>query len=318
MMKKNSILLVVLCLVATSCVKMTSAQKSPVVMTEQELINYSIFDSIYDMVQFYSGAPIQQLVMEIAQHFVGTEYVAGTLEQSPEELRVYLDKTDCILFVEMCTAFALTVKGLRIVQINDGSEYFLNPKPSIKRAEPSYDLLCDNIRNMRYRNGRVEDYASRIHYTSEWILQNQTNGVVYEYTYELGERYPQKFNYMSSHASQYKQLADTLELKRIKKMEQRLEAEGPYYYIPKAQLKDPKVMSKIQSGDIICFVSKIGSGIDIAHVALAFEVEGEMHFIHASYAAKKVKIEEKTLADYPDVGLRVVRINPTFSNFIAQ
>jgi len=311
-----SSMVLLLCL-TTSCVKGTSAQQSPVVMTEQEMINYTIFDSIYGLVMYDSGEPIQQLVTEIALHFLGTAYVAGTLEKTPEALRVYLDKTDCILFVEMCTAFALTAKGLRINQATKDNEFYLNPKPSIKRAEPSYDLLCDNIRNMRYRKGQVEDYASRIHYTSEWILQNQTNGIVYEYTYELGEKIPLKFNYMSAHANQYKQLSDTAELRKIREMENHLTASGPYYYIPKAKLYDPKIAAKIQSGDIICFQSPQGQGIDIAHVALAYWVNKELHFIHASYNEKKVVVEVKTLADYANVGVRVIRINPTLSNFIA-
>jgi hypothetical protein len=46
-------------------------------------------------------------------------------------------------------------------------------------------------------------------------------------------------------------------------------------------------------------------------------VDKELHFIHASYNEKKVVVEVKTLADYANVGVRVIRINPTLSNFIA-
>ena len=213
--------------------------------------------------------------------------MASTLEETPEQLRVFLDKTDCILFVEMCSCFALTVKS----------------------DKPSYELLCENIQNMRYRKGVVDGYASRIHYTSEWILQNTARGILNEYTQDLGEEYEQKFFFMTSHRERYKQLADTTQFIKIQEVEQYLNTKAPYYYISQERLRKPEVMSQIHSGDIVCFVSKQGNGIDIAHVAIAYEVEGEMHFIHASYGAKKVIVEPKTLADYATNGIRVCRFN---------
>ena len=185
----------------------------------------------------------------------------------------------------MCSCFALTVKS----------------------DKPSYELLCDNIRNMRYRGGKVEDYASRIHYTSEWILQNTANGVLREYTQELGEQYEQQFFFMTAHRDRYKQLADSTQFLKIQAVEQYLNKQTPYYFISQERLRKPEIISQIHSGDIVCFVSKPGNGIDIAHVAIAFEVEGEMHFIHASYGAKQVIIEPKTLADYATNGIRVCR-----------
>lgn len=269
-----------------------------------------IFDRVYQEVKAKADAPMQQLVTDIALQFLGTQYVASTLEDSVEQLRVYLDKTDCILFVEMCSSFALTVKGLRIVQAGDGEHFQVNGTPSVAMAEPSYQLLCDNIRNMRYRLGFVDDYASRIHYTSEWILQNQTNGILREYSAELGEEYEQQFYFMTANSDRYRQLADSVEWQKIRAVEQHLDEQKPFYYISQFRLYKPEVISQIQSGDIVCFMSKQGNGIDIAHVAIAYEVDGEMHFIHASYGAKKVKIEEQTLADYANNGIRILRFNP--------
>lgn len=251
----------------------------------QDEINQAIFDRVYQAVAPKADLPMPELVVTIAQQFLGTPYVASTLEETPEQLRVFLDKTDCILFVEMCSCFALTVKS----------------------DNPSYELLCDNIRNMRYRGGKVEDYASRIHYTSEWILQNAGNGILREYTQELGEQYEQQFFFMTAHRDRYKQLEDSTQFLKIQAVEQYLNKQTPYYFISQERLRKPEIISQIQSGDIVCFVSKQGSGIDIAHVAIAYEVDGEMHFIHASYGAKQVLIEPKTLADYATNGIRVCR-----------
>ena len=279
--------------------------------------NQVIFERVYNAVKDKANLPMPELVTEIALQFLGTDYVASTLEQTPEQLHVYLDKTDCILFVEMCSCFALTVKGLRIVQALE-SDVYLVGVPYVKKAEPSYALLCDNIRNMRYRWGKVDGYASRIHYTSEWILQNRGNNILQEYTKTLGDEFEQKFYFMSTHPEHYKQLADTSELKKIVEIEQFLTSQAPYYYISQEKLQRAEIISQIQSGDIICFVSKQGNGIDIAHVAIAYEVDGEMHFIHASYGAKKVIIEPKTLAEYAVNGVRVCRFLPAPKECIAK
>ena len=275
----------------------------------QEEINQAIFDRVYAAVAPKADLPMPELVVAIAEQFLGTPYVASTLEETPEQLRVFLDKTDCILFVEMCSCFALTVKGLRIVQSLESDKYQVGI-PYVRKEKPSYALLCDNIRNMRYRWGHVEGYASRIHYTSEWILQNWENFILREYTKSLGEEYEQQFFFMTSHRERYKQLADTTQFVKIQEVEQYLNEYAPYYFISQERLRKPEVMSQIHSGDIVCFVSKQGNGIDIAHVAIAYEVDGEMHFIHASYGAKKVIVEPKTLADYATNGIRVCQFNP--------
>lgn len=280
-------------------------------MSEQEPINRDIYNRVYQAVAPMADQPINVLVAAIAQQFLGTEYVASTLEQEPEQLRIYLDQTDCILFVELSTCFALTVKGYRIVQAGDGIIYNVNPTPSVEKADPSYELLCENIRNMRYRLGVVDGYASRVHYTSEWIFQNQTNGILREYSSELGVTFPQEFYFMSTHQNIYRQLqGNDEETMKIRLVENHLTDQGPYYYIPQSLLRKPEVISQIHTGDIVTFVSKQGNGIDLAHVALAFEYQGKMHFIHASMRAMRVIIEEKTLADYATNGIRVCRLNP--------
>ena len=50
-------------------------------------------------------------MVRAANALLGQPYVAGTLEELPQEkLCVYLTRTDCILFVETCLDLALTVK----------------------------------------------------------------------------------------------------------------------------------------------------------------------------------------------------------------
>lgn len=242
-----------------------------------------VFKDVVETLLPYKELPMNQLVTKTALYFVekATPYVAGTLEEIPERLTINLHQTDCILFVEMCTAISMT----------------------IKEDNPSFENYCSNIQKMRYRNGIVDGYASRIHYTSEWLLQNNQLGILEEVSAKYGSPLNQTFSYMSTHPQSYLQLKESYDLVRqISIVEKEIESHSPFYYISNKQLK--KSTDYITNGDIICFVSNV-EGLDISHVALAYRVDGEVHFIHASSREKKVVIEKKSLADYAKNGIRL-------------
>lgn len=256
-----------------------------------------VFDRVRAEVASVTDRPMSELVLAIAKAMQGTEYVASTLEVEPESLQISLTKTDCILFVETCIALAWTYKGIQIVQGGGHTQ-----------AEPSFELFCSNIQQMRYRNGVVDGYPSRLHYTSEWIAQNERNGVMKEMSGEMGEQKSQSFSFMSTHPESYRQLKNNPEFrKRIAETEKRLNESGPYHFISHAGLLNPDVMSSIKDGDIVAFVTTV-AGLDISHVAIACTVNGEMHFIHASSKGKKVMIEPTSLADYAKNGIRLMRL----------
>ena len=277
--------------------------------TNQTAKNIAVYERVAALLQPRAGQlTMADLTVEVALQLIGTPYLWASLESEPERLTVFLDKTDCILFVELSACMALTLKGKRIVQAGDGGHFVQRESPSVTDAVPSYNLLCDNIRNMRYRLGVVDGYSSRVHYTSEWLLQNATNGILREYTSELGTEFKQEFFYMSAHPNTYYQLShDVCELGRIRMIEEHLNAQAPYFFIPQQTLRRPEVAAQIRSGDIITFISP-RPGLDLAHVAIAYEVDGTMHFIHASYGAGKVIVEPRTLADYADRGIRISRL----------
>lgn len=296
-------------LFAIAIVLLASVQLSLATTKQQEQINRQIFDRVYAAVKDKADLPTGELALLIGKQFLGTEYVGFTLEVVPEDLQILLDKTDCILFVEMISSFAFTVKGQRIEQAGDAEHFCVRQTPSVSKAEPSYELLCDNIRNMRYRLGRIDGYGSRLHYTSEWILQAQTNGLLEEFSARLGAPMNQSFFYMTTHKDQYKQLlGDEEQTAVVKASEDRLNLQAPYFFVSQEQLRKPEIISQIKDGDIVTFVDR-SPGLDLAHVAMACTGEdGQMHFIHASYGYKKVVLEPKTLADYATRGIRVCRL----------
>lgn len=235
---------------------------------------------------------VPELMIIAAKQMLGTEYVAGSLEQVPEKLKVSLVETDCILFVETCLAMAVNAK----------------------KGNDSPDSLCAFIQGTRYRNGVVDGYTSRIHYTSEWIRQGEANGIFREITDVLsGENLSgQRFSYMSEHTGAYKQIKDNpAEIAKIAKMEESLNRYTDYYVIPKAEVK--KMEHLLKDGDILGFNSNV-KGLDIAHVALVYHKEnGEVGFIHASQVDGKVVIDEKSIHDYVNSrksndGIRIIRV----------
>lgn len=236
---------------------------------------------------------VPELMIIAAKQMLGTEYVAGSLEQIPEKLKVSLVETDCILFVESCLAMALNAK----------------------KGLSSPDDLCATVRSLRYRNGVVDGYASRLHYTSEWIRQGEARGIFREITDVLsGDNLSgQRFSFMSTHTNSYRQLKDNpAEIARIVQMEEDLNKFTDYFVIPKADVK--KMEHLLKDGDILGFNSNV-EGLDIAHVALVYHKEnGEVGFIHASQGDGKVVIDEKSIHDYVNArksndGIRIVRVN---------
>ena len=229
---------------------------------------------------------VPQLMVAAGMSLSGQPYVAGTLEELPEEqLCIYLTRTDCILFVETCLALARTA-----------------------RAGGGFQEFADELRQSRYRDGRVTCYADRLHYTSEWISQGERRGTLKDITMELGgEPYNHPVNYMSTHPDAYPRLDD---VEAIRAAEARINA-VPACQIPKAKVSG--ILKEIQSGDIICLVSGM-KGLDILHVMIA--VKGEAHdtvrLLHASSVAGKVVVDPKTLPEYlagrkSVTGIRVLR-----------
>ena len=261
-------------------------EKGDARFTQKDVEN---FQEVMNLLAPDRGLPMSELVIKVARHFLGTPYVAGTLEIVPERLTVNTRETDCILFVEMCLAMSLTAKD----------------------ECPTFEKYVDNLRKLRYRDGIVDGYASRLHYTSEWIIQGETRGIFHEVSRQCGGSVlGQKFNFMSQHPASYKQLKDSPEtVEKIRAAEQNLET-WDYWYIPKADL--PKCIQNIKTGDIIGF-NAATPGLDIAHVAYAYWEGDTLTFIHASYTDKKVVINKTPLVEYTKGikghnGLRVVRL----------
>jgi hypothetical protein len=226
--------------------------------------------------------PIGERIVAVGQLFLGTPYVAGTLDTSNrgEHLIVNLRGFDCVTFYENTLALA------RILR-----EY---PKPSVKDFEKELTFL-------RYRNGKLAGYHSRLHYSIDYFYNNEKKGVLRVVTREVGGQYAtyddRAINFMTTHRSSYKQLVnDPAEYAAMLEIESDIHARKAFYYIPKAHVAD--VEQKIESGDILGITTNV-PGLDCSHTGIAVRLsDGRIHFMHASSLKGKVIISEEPLAEY--------------------
>ena len=238
--------------------------------------------------------PLAQVVGLFGRALEGTPYVAGSLEAPGEEAcRVVLDGFDCVTYVETCLDLARVVK--------------LGPPGS----RPTFDDLREAVTRTRYRAGRVAGYASRLHYTAEWIADNAARGVLEDITPMLGGvPYPLDLSFMSAHPQAYPALrAQPALVDSIRTIERRVSA-VPRTYVPRARVAG--IESRLRTGDIVA-VTTSQAGLDYSHVGLVFrDRAGRPRFLHASSARGRVVLDDR-LAAYlargprSDTGISVLR-----------
>lgn len=218
--------------------------------------------------------PLNLLIVKAAETFLNEPYLGGTLEvNDTEKLVINFNKFDCVTFQETCTALALDKKS----------------------GSPSFENFKTKLQNLRYRGGVIDGYLSRLHYSSDWILDNVKRHNVRDLTLELGgEELSKKVSFMSSHPQYYPHLLDSLSLKAIRDIENRIN-ENPVYYIPKNKIKE--VSTKIPDGSLI-FITTGKEGLDFAHVGISVREDGVLKMYHASSEAKKVVKTPSALSDY--------------------
>lgn len=233
-----------------------------------------------------------ELVLAIAQEFIGRKYVSGTLENGYDEpLYISCDSLDCTTFVELVTAIAMSISG----------------------KECNFGGVCSNLQRIRYRGGVRDGYASRLHYTSWWIADNAERGILKDVTCNTEHRQRTlELDFMSTHPGSYPMLKeDTAMQAKIAKMEEPFRRVQDKY-IPKELLSRGKETLKINNGDIIALATAI-DGLDISHVGFAYWCGNRLHLLHASSSKKEVIKDPVTLFDYQkeksrQIGIKAIRI----------
>jgi hypothetical protein len=240
-----------------------------------------------------SAKPISEVVVEIGKSFMGTNYLAYGLERDgDEQLVINLTGFDCTTFLENVLVFARC----------------------IKQNKTSFEDFKAELTLIRYREGKINKYPSRLHYFTDWIYDNEKKKIITDVTEELGgEELLLKLSFMSDNPQYYKQLEQNPDfISVIRKQESEINFCREYFFIPKLKVAD--VESEFQNGDIVAFTSNI-RGLDVNHVGIAVKMEnGRTHILHAPEAGTKVQITEQPLSEYimnvkKHTGVIVLRVN---------
>lgn len=228
----------------------------------------------------------------IARCFLGKPYVAHTLENGTEMLTVNIDEVDCTTFVETVIALAYTVG----------------------EGRSSWRDFIHNLEKIRYRNGRLDGYSSRLHYISDWIIDNNHRGNIKEVsnTFPYHSYQIKSLDFMSRNRKKYAALKDSTEFERIKNTEIGYRNHR-FPYIKKENLRKKEVQAAFKEGDIVALTTNI-EGLDVSHLGIITLINNTPHLLHASSAKGDVTIESKPLHETLsknryNTGVRVIRLN---------
>ena len=245
----------------------------------------------------------QSPMLYFGKLFLGRPYVGHTLEKgTTEHLIVNTRELDCTTFVENVTALSICYN----------------------HGERTFKDFCRRLTQLRYRDGRINGYPSRLHYFTQWGEDNERMGLVYSVIERAIENANRSdlvpfakqvidINYMSSHPKLYKHLDAHPEfIPLIRKDEQALKGKV-YPYLAKTYLgRSHSQLPFIETGDIVAIITS-KQGLDTSHVGIAVWQDGKLHLMHASSLKKKVILDTTTFYDYSQkqisqLGIRLYRI----------
>ncbi len=237
-----------------------------------------------------------ELMVFYGNELIGTQYAAQTLEGENELLTINIDQLDCTTFVETLYALARTTLNGRY----------------------SWRDFANSLESVRYRNGQMNGYASRLHYFSDWVVDNSHRGNIVEVTSLLPDvRYEiRTLDYMSMHRDEYPALSDSATYAQLKSFEIAYRMHR-FPYIRKDAVESKKIKEKLKVGDIVAFVTKT-DGLDVSHMGvIVTDEKGMLHLLHASLKGGMVMIEKDDLKEMLRrnrncTGVRIIRIKDTY------
>jgi hypothetical protein len=225
-----------------------------------------------------SGQTFQDCLLQTTQQHIKKPYLVNSLETNQtESLIVREDGFDCVTFVEYTAGTCLQ-------------------KTTLSQFE--FETI---LTKLRYRNGKIDGYGSRIHYFSEWLIQAEKMGIGKNISKELGGRSRNKeINFMSLNQNFYPSLTEKKVLDTVMNVEKMLSATS-IQYIPSHKILD--MMYELKTGDLIAFTSR-KKGLDIHHTGWIVLIKDQPHILHASQSEKRVEISGKNIFNFVNSSLQ--------------
>ncbi|KQC08216.1 MAG: hypothetical protein APR62_05125 [Smithella sp. SDB] len=214
------------------------------------------------------------LIVEIGRLFVNKPYKTGTLDNAgKEKLIVNVSAFDCTTFVETTLALARCASDGKI----------------------SHNQFLGNLKSIRYRQGKIKGYSSRLHYFADWLRDNEKKKILKDVSRNLGGKPKRKkINFMTVHRELYPALQNKPQFARMALVEKIL-SRKTFYVIEKDKVNTQK--AGIYNGDIIAFTTN-QEGLDVVHLGFALWQGKSLCLLHASSKEEAVVISKKNLFAY--------------------
>ena len=241
-----------------------------------------ILSSNLNSLTVVGGKTIAETTIKIGKQFIGTPYTPHTLDINPtEQLVVNVREFDCTTYLETVLALSLTWQTV-----------------SDRQNQALFDeTFRQYLTRLRYRNGRIEGYASRLHYFSDWLRDNEQHGLLTDVTHELpgSISVAKSVSFMTASMYRFPRLQDPAIFKQVAQTEASL-SQQPFAFIPKKNIRQAEL--QLQDGDIVMLMAA-RPGLDMKHVGLAVrQPDGRIHLLHASSDQGEVVITKYPLSDY--------------------
>ena len=264
-------------LVLSSLFSCNSTTKNPDLDSEKiiyQLKDKEIFEQLIELYSAEKEATTSALIVKVGSFFQETPYVAHTLETGEEQLVINLREMDCTTFAENCLAIARTIKS----------------------EKQTFQQFTSELQFIRYRDGTIDGYPSRLHYFCDWIYNNVQKNLVGDMSEEIAQTpFPKQINFMSTHPDSYRQLKESAPLVDLIAAQEKEISARKMFFIPETKIAE--LESKLKDGDIAGITTEI-EGIAIQHVVILIRQEGRIHLMHASSTAEKVVVSDFTLEAY--------------------
>jgi len=244
-----------------------------------------------------TGKTPAENAVQIGKKLLGKPYVSHTLDHyADEQLVVNMNAFDCTTYLETVLAITLARTDTK-------------PTDTPTQVEQSFKKY---LTQLRYRNGHIDGYASRLHYFSDWLRNNEKMGLLTDVTAQLpgSMSVAKPVSYMTSATHKYPAMSDPAVYRQMLLTETSLNQQS-FSFIPTKYIRQAE--GRIQEGDIVMLMAA-RPGLDMRHVGLAIrQPNGRLHLLHASSERGRVVISPLPLSDYVlshkrMSGIRVARL----------
>lgn len=220
-----------------------------------------------------SGETFGELTARAAASRLGTGYDSSAQDDGPEVLRIQLGTLNCVSLIEYADAIARCV-------------WSKTPTPACFLTE---------VEASRYRSGQRAGYASRLHYFTEWIDDNERRGRFSPIRELPQNELRRPFFFMSKHRGLYPALYNPDILSSVRETENELSAKT-HTFVTRDAIEHAQW--HLRSGDVVAIVTTT-PGLLITHTGLIrLDEQGRPRLLHASRQNGRVVLSHKDIADY--------------------